>query len=173
MLVEKDQCPEKSITIAAVFLVASRGGLPGSPLARSGRAGPITEQTVKRWSNISFCALKQIDAGVLNVGYAQAGPADGFPVIPLHGWLRRGGSIACGAGLPRDRSLSAWLWRPPHFLFDATARNGQQSVVAVDIRALMDALKIPKMIPVVLTGRTRGQYPGGAPAGAPQATCLR
>ena len=53
----------------------------GSADAQPGKINPI-----KPGTNTSFASLKQIDAGVLNVGYAEAGPANGPPVILLHGW---------------------------------------------------------------------------------------
>jgi pimeloyl-ACP methyl ester carboxylesterase len=66
-------------------------------------------------ANTSFAALKQIDAGVLNIGYAEAGPADGPPVLLLHGWPYDIHSYVDVApllafdGLPRDRAISARL----------------------------------------------------------------
>jgi len=51
-----------------------------------GRLGSAQAQSRKTGANTSFGALKQIDAGLLNVGYAEAGPADGRAVILLHGW---------------------------------------------------------------------------------------
>src|SRR5260370_20763241 len=60
-------------TLGGIACASSKGGLPDVP------------QTVAR-SHTSFGPLKQIDAGLLNVGYAEAGPADGTPVILLHGW---------------------------------------------------------------------------------------
>jgi pimeloyl-ACP methyl ester carboxylesterase len=98
-------------------------------------------------SNGSFGALKQIDAGVLDVGYAEAAPSDGPAVMLLHGWPYDIHSYVDVAPL-----LAAAGYRVivPHlrgcgstrFLSPETFRNGQQSVTAVDIVALMDALEI-------------------------------
>nr|WP_276901067.1 alpha/beta hydrolase [Pedobacter kyonggii] len=105
----------------------------------------------KTHSNISFDTIKQIHAGVLNMGYAESGPADGKPVILLHGWPYTIHSYANVATL-----LSAEGYRVivPHlrghgstqFLSAKTPRNGQQSAIAADIIALMDALKIDKAV---------------------------
>ena len=107
--------------------------------------------TIKPGTNASFASLKQIDAGVLNVGYAEAGPRMAPVVILLHGWPYDIHSyvdvapLLASAGYRGDRSLSARLRHDP-LSFERTARNGQQSVLAVDIIALMDALKIEKAI---------------------------
>ncbi len=95
--------------------------------------------------------IKQIRAGELDVGYYEAGPADGKPVLLLHGWPYDIHSFAEVAPL-----LAAQGYRVivPHlrghgstrFLSDATFRNGQQAAVALDIIALMDALKIDQAI---------------------------
>ena len=99
----------------------------------------------------AFGKLKQIDAGLLNVGYAEAGPADGKPVILLHGWpydihaFVDVAPILASAGyrviIPHLRGHGS-----TRFLSSATVRNAQQSVVALDIIALMDALKIPQAV---------------------------
>lgn len=97
----------------------------------------------------SFAALKQINAGLLNVGYAEAGPADGKPVILLHGWpydiyaFVDVAPILASAGY---RVIIPFLrgYGTTTFLSDTTMRNGQPSAVAEDIVALMDALKIEK-----------------------------
>ena len=105
----------------------------------------------KTHSNTSFNNIKQIHAGVLNMGYAESGPADGEPVILLHGWPYTIHSYTDVAAL-----LSAEGYRVivPHlrghgstqFLSAKTPRNGQQSAIATDIIALMDALKIDKAV---------------------------
>src|SRR5713101_1015462 len=97
----------------------------------------------------SFGALKQVEAGVLSVGYAEAGPAGGMAVILLHGWPYDIHSFAEVAPLLASkgyRVLVPYLrgYGPTRFLSSETYRNGQQSAVALDIIALMDALKIEK-----------------------------
>jgi pimeloyl-ACP methyl ester carboxylesterase len=102
-------------------------------------------------TSTSFGPLKQVDAGVLNVGYAEAGPADGLVVLLLHGWPYDIHSYVEVAPL-----LAAAGYRVvvPHlrgygttrFLSSGTFRNGQQSALAVDTVALMDALEIEQAI---------------------------
>ena len=123
----------------------------GSADAQSSGAKPAALPAIKPGTNTSFGPLKQIDAGVLNVGYVEAGPADGSVVLLLHGWPYDIYSyvdvvpLLASAGyrviVPYLRGHGA-----TRFLSGETARNGQQSVVAVDIIALMDALKISKAI---------------------------
>ena len=133
-----------AMTIAATQLV-----MTGSARAQSGNAGPATLPAVKPGTNTSFGSLKQIDAGVLNVGYAEAGPADGRVVILLHGWPYDIYSYVDVAPLLASagyRVIIPYLrgYGTTRFLASETVRNGQQSVIAVDIIALMDALKIEK-----------------------------
>src|ERR671939_76907 len=101
--------------------------------------------------NHSFGSLKQIDAGVLNVGYAEAGPSDGPAVILLHGWPYDIHSYVDVAPLLASagyRVIVPYLrgYGTTRFLSSETPRNGQQSALAVDIVALMDALKIQKAV---------------------------
>ena len=67
-------------------IAAAQFGLSGSANAQPGKTKPADLPRIKPGTNTSFASLKQIDAGVLNVGYAEAGPADGPAVILLHGW---------------------------------------------------------------------------------------
>jgi pimeloyl-ACP methyl ester carboxylesterase len=101
--------------------------------------------------NTSFSSLKQIDAGFLNVGYAEAGPADGPAAILLQGWPYDIYSYVDVAPLLASagyRVIVPYLrgYGTTRFLSSETFRNGQQSAVALDIIALMDALKIDKAI---------------------------
>ena len=90
---------------------------------------------------------KQVDAGVLNVGYAELGPVDGAPVILLHGWpydIHTYVDVAPLLAERGNRVIVPYLrgYGPTRFLSQETMRNGQQSAIAVDIIALMDALGI-------------------------------
>jgi len=98
-------------------------------------------------TNPSFGALQQVDAGVLNVGYADAGPPDGPAVVLLHGWPYDIHSFAEATPLLAAggyRVIVPYLrgYGTTRFLSDGTPRNGQQAVLAADAIALMDALGI-------------------------------
>jgi len=118
---------------------------------RAMAAEPAKLPVVKPGTNTTFAAIKQIDAGVLNIGYAEAGPAGGQPVVLLHGWPYDIHSFVDVAPLLASAGYRVIV---PHlrgygstrFLSDATFRNGQPAAVAFDIVALMDALKIEKPI---------------------------
>jgi pimeloyl-ACP methyl ester carboxylesterase len=102
-------------------------------------------------TSTSFGQLKQIDAGVLNVGYAEVGPSDGPAVMLLHGWpydIHSYVDVAPRLSAKGYRVIVPYLrgYGTTRFLSSNTFRNGQQSVVAVDIIALMDALKIEQAI---------------------------
>jgi pimeloyl-ACP methyl ester carboxylesterase len=106
---------------------------------------------IKPGADTSFGPLKQINAGLLNVGYVEAGPADGPAVILLHGWPYDIHSyvdvtpLLASAGY---RVIVPYLrgYGTTRFLSSQTFRNGQPSAVAVDIIDLMDALKIEKAV---------------------------
>jgi len=101
--------------------------------------------------NVSLGPLKQIDAGDLNIGYAEAGPAGGRPVILLHGWPYDIHSFVDVAPLLASAGFRVIV---PHlrgygttrFLSNDALRNGQQSALALDTIALMDALKIQQAV---------------------------
>ena len=107
--------------------------------------------TMKPGTNPPFGALKQVDAGLLSVGYAEAGPPDGPAVILLHGWPY---DIHSYADVTRLLASAGYRVIVPYlrgygttrFLSDATHRNGQQSVLGVDVIAFMDALGIDAAI---------------------------
>jgi pimeloyl-ACP methyl ester carboxylesterase len=134
---------------AATAFAAAQLLLSGSADAQSSKAKSADLPGIKPGANTSFGPLKQVDAGVLNIGYAEAGPADGPAVILLHGWPYDIYSFVDVAPLLASagyRVIVPYLrgYGTTRFLSADTIRNGQQSVVAVDIIALMDALKIEK-----------------------------
>src|SRR5258708_18794427 len=62
------------------------GGLAAAGATVTGPASTPTASAEGPTGRTSFRSFKQVDAGVLNIGYAEDGPADGPPVILLHGW---------------------------------------------------------------------------------------
>ena len=101
--------------------------------------------------NTEFPPLKQIEAGVLNVGYAEVGPAGGKPVVLLHGWpydIHGFVEVAPLLAAKGYRAVVPYLrgYGTTRFQSADTFRNGQQGVVAIDAIAFMDALNIPKAI---------------------------
>jgi pimeloyl-ACP methyl ester carboxylesterase len=135
-----------AMTVAATQLVQF-----GSAIAQSSQTKPAALDRIKSGTNTSFDSLRQIDAGVLNVGYAEAGPAKGRPVILLHGWPYDIYSYVDVAPLLASagyRVIVPYLrgYGTTRFLSSETPRNGQQSAIAVDIIALMDVLGIEKAI---------------------------
>ena len=132
--------------ITAGTIAAARLGVIGSASAQT-RTKRI--QAIKPGTNTSFGALKQVDAGLLNVGYAEAGPAGGPVVILLHGWPYDIHSFVDVAPLLAQAGYQVIVpylrgYGTTRFLSSETMRSGQPSAVAVDIIALMDALKIEK-----------------------------
>jgi hypothetical protein len=138
-----------TIVAAEFAMMSSTYALPDAQPSKTNRAtgAPPT----KPGTNTSFGPLKQVDAGLLNIGYAEAGPASGPAVILLHGWPYDIHSFVDVAPLLASEGYKVIV---PHlrgygttrFLSSDTFRNGQQSVVALDIIALMDALKIEKAV---------------------------
>jgi pimeloyl-ACP methyl ester carboxylesterase len=136
---------------AAMAIAAAHLGIFGSADAQSSKIKPANLPTSKPGTNTSFSPLKQIDAGVLNVGYAEAGPTDGPVVILLHGWpydIHSYVDVAPLLAAAGYRVIVPYLrgYGTTRFLSSKTFRNAQQSAIAVDIIALMDALKIQKGI---------------------------
>lgn len=129
------------VTGTALTIAASKFGLINFSTAQENSQTALT----------SFGPIKQIDAGVLNVGYAEAGPANGPPVILLHGWpydIHTYIDVAPILASKGYRVIVPYLrgYGTTRFLSGATQRNAQQSALALDIIALMDALRIQKAI---------------------------
>jgi len=102
-------------------------------------------------TNTSFATLKQIEAGVLNVGYAEVGRGDGRAVLLLHGWPYDIHSFVEVAPLLAARGYRVIVpylrgYGTTRFLSNDTFRNGQPAALALDTIALLDALKIDKAV---------------------------
>jgi pimeloyl-ACP methyl ester carboxylesterase len=139
------------LATAVMTLASAELGMIGAADAQSLKRSPAHLPTIKPGTNTSFGPLKQIDAGLLNVGYAEAGPTHGPAVILLHGWPYDIHSYVDVAPLLASagyRVIVPYLrgYGTTRFLSSETFRNGQQSAVALDVIALMDALKIEKAI---------------------------
>jgi pimeloyl-ACP methyl ester carboxylesterase len=136
---------------AAMTITATQFGTFRCANAQSRKTKAADPSPIKPGRNTSFGSLKQIDAGVLNVGYAETGAADGPAVVLLHGWpydihsYVDVGPLLASQGY---RVIVPFLrgYGTTRFLSDKTFRNGQPAVVAADIIALMDALKIKTAI---------------------------
>jgi pimeloyl-ACP methyl ester carboxylesterase len=102
-------------------------------------------------ANTAFESVKQVNAGLLNVGYAEVGPATGPAVILLHGWpydIHSYVDVAPILASKGYRVIVPFLrgYGTTTFLSSTTPRNGQQGLTALDTIALMDALKIKRAI---------------------------
>jgi pimeloyl-ACP methyl ester carboxylesterase len=131
---------------AAMTVAAAQLGMIGSAAAQPSKT---KLPAIKPGTHTSFGPLKQVDAGLLNVGYAEAGPADGSPVVLLHGWPYDIYSFVDVAPLLASAGYRVIVpyvrgYGTTRFLSGDTLRNGQPSAVALDVIALMDALKIEK-----------------------------
>jgi pimeloyl-ACP methyl ester carboxylesterase len=107
--------------------------------------------TVISGTSASFGPVKQVDAGPLNVGYAEAGHADGPAAMLLHGWPYDIHSFAEATPLLAAAGYRVIVpfvrgYGTTRFLSDDTPRNGQQAALAADVTALMDALHIDQAI---------------------------
>jgi pimeloyl-ACP methyl ester carboxylesterase len=144
-----DHQRRRIVGAAAMTIAAAQFGMVGWANAQAIKASAKALPEIKPGANTSFGPLKQIDAGVLNIGYAEAGPADGPPVILLHGWPYDIYSFVDVAPLLASAGYRVIVpyvrgYGTTRFLSSDTPRNGQQAVVALDVIALMDALKIQK-----------------------------
>lgn len=137
------------------FFGTAAMAIAAAQLGVTGRAEAQRQETkmpaVKPGTNTTFAPLKQIDAGVLNVGYAEAGPANGLPVILLHGWpydIYSFVDVTPALATAGYRVIVPYLrgYGTTRFLSTDTVRNGEPAAVAQDTIAMMDALKIDKAV---------------------------
>jgi len=135
--------------MGAVTLSLLASQLPSGARAEASAKGKVTKDTGGALQ--SFTSVRQIDAGVLNIGYVDAGDPRGEPVVLLHGWPY---DIHAYFDVVPLLTAAGYRVIVPHlrgygttrFLSQATLRNGQQSALALDVIALMDALKIRQAI---------------------------
>jgi pimeloyl-ACP methyl ester carboxylesterase len=143
-----DHQRRRLVGAAAATIATAQLGVIGSLQAQPSKP---KLPAIKPGAHTSFGALKQIDAGVLNIGYAEAGPADGPPVILLHGWpydIHSFVDVAPALASAGYRVIIPYLrgYGTTRFLSRDTLRNGQPSALGADVIAFMDALKIEKAI---------------------------
>lgn len=129
------------------FLRTAAAGIAAAELGGIRLAGAQTQSPTRG----EFPSVKQINAGELDVGYGEAGPAGGRPVILLHGWpydIHAYTDVAAILAARGYRVVVPYLrgYGTTRFLSQSTFRNAQQTRVALDVLALMDALKIEKAI---------------------------
>ena len=147
MITTMDHDRRRFLGAAAIGFAAASFAI-GPSLAR---AQGLQQGAAGRALPPGFGPIKQIRAGVLDIGYAEVGPSSGAPVVLLHGWpddIHTYVDVAPLLASAGYRVIVPHLrgYGTTRFLSTETVRTGQQSVVAVDIIALMDALKIEKTI---------------------------
>jgi pimeloyl-ACP methyl ester carboxylesterase len=137
------------VSTAAVTVAAAQFGVSALAVAPRLMASSNPIPKIVPATTPSFAALKQVDAGLLNVGYAEAGPKEGPAVLLLHGWpydIHSFLDVTPALAAAGYHVIVPYLrgYGPTRFRSAKTFRNGQPSVVALDIIHLMDALKIEK-----------------------------
>jgi pimeloyl-ACP methyl ester carboxylesterase len=142
-----------STTALAALSLLEHAGTAHASAAYQTTAQPNAQTTAPRRaaSSASFGAIRQVEAGGLSIGYAEEGPANGPVVILLHGWphdIHSFVDVAPVLASAGYRVIVPYLrgYGSTRILSPNTPRNGQQSIFAVDVIALMDALKIDKAV---------------------------
>jgi pimeloyl-ACP methyl ester carboxylesterase len=136
---------------AGAALLTPNGLFAESIHSFSGSEQPHDTRGEERGATTSFDSIKQIEAGVLSIGYAEAGRSDGPAVILLHGWpydIYSYADVAPLLAAKGYRVIVPYLrgFGTTRFLSSDTFRNGQQSAIAQDTLHLMDSLQIEKAI---------------------------
>src|SRR2546422_147084 len=144
IILDRRRCLAGMVTAVAASQLGMIDFAAGKTAAEQPRATPDG-------GNRSFGTLKQVDAGVLSVGYAEAGPPLGPVVILLHGWpydIHSFVDVAPLLASAGHRVIVPHLrgYGTTRFLSSETFRNGQPAALAADVIALMDALKIRQAI---------------------------
>ena len=142
---------EKSKYDRRQFMGAAAMTVAATQLRASRNAGDTSKRIKSPLSGTSLGPVKQVQAGLLNVGHVEAGPVNGTPVVLLHGWPYDINAFVDVAPLLASKGFRVIVpylrgYGSTRFLSNDTFRNGQPSAVALDTIALMDALKIDKAI---------------------------
>ncbi len=148
---EVNQDRRRFLSTAALTLGAAQLGMAACSKAQPTVTDPADPPAGQPKTMGSFGPLKEIDAGVLRVGYAEAGASKGRPVILLHGWpydIHSYVDVAPSLAASGYRVIVPYLrgYGTTRFISNETKRNGQQAALAVDTIALMDSLDIDKAI---------------------------
>jgi pimeloyl-ACP methyl ester carboxylesterase len=147
---EIDHQRRRLLGVAGMSIAAAQFGMARFASAQSSVPKPPGTSREPA-TNASFAPLKQINAGVLSVGYAEIGSVDRPAVILLHGWPYDIHSYLDVAPLLASAGYRVIVpyfrgYGTTRFLSGETVRNGQQAALAADTIALMDALGIQKAI---------------------------
>ncbi|KJK11320.1 alpha/beta hydrolase [Burkholderiaceae bacterium 16] len=151
-MTEKIDLPRRGfLGTAALTLATVQFGVLTSAKAQTNHSKPAPLPSTRPGTHAAFASIKQINAGLLNVGYAEAGPANGPAVVLLHGWPYDIHSFVDVAPLLASRGYRVIVpylrgYGSTTFLSKETMRNGQPAAVALDIIALMDTLGMQKAV---------------------------
>lgn len=137
--------------VAARTLAAADLGMILAANAQVANAQSGVAPAISPGTHASFDSLKQIDTGVLKVGYVETGPTDGPVVVLLHGWpydIHSYVDVAPALASAGYRAIVPYArgYGTTRFISDRTPRNGEQAALAVDTVAMMDALGIKTAI---------------------------
>jgi pimeloyl-ACP methyl ester carboxylesterase len=144
--------PRRRFLGTAILAVAvAQFGIPGSVLAQPGQAAAATPVAASSATRNSLGPLKHVNAGVLDVAYAEAGPADGPVVILLHGWpydIQSYADVAPRLAAKGYRVLIPYArgYGDTRFLSAKTPRNAEPAALASDVVDFMDALRIKRAV---------------------------
>jgi len=149
MSYEIDSDRRRFFGAAAMALAAAQLEVSAVAKAQTGTTKASQPAAAKGAVSTAFAALKQVDAGLLRVGYAEAGPSEGPPVLLLHGWpydIHSFVEVAPLLAAAGYRVIVPYLrgYGSTRFLSSTTLRNGQPAALARDVVDLMDALKLQK-----------------------------
>src|SRR5262249_6079388 len=132
-------------------VAASQLGLTAFARGDAGAAASQPSRSASSGGSSTFGSVKQIDAGVLNVGYVEMGPESGPAVILLHGWpydIHSFVEVAPLLAAAGHRVIIPHLrgYGTTRFHSVDAVRNGEPAALAIDLTDLMDALKIRQAV---------------------------